>query len=48
MQINRKGQMLFLPATVRESGGFVHENTQREFWFSAGALVAKGSTTRTS
>src|SRR6266581_4742589 len=37
LQINRKGQMLFLPATVRESDGFVHENTEREFWFWDGA-----------
>jgi hypothetical protein len=33
LRINRKGQMLFLPATVRESDGLVHENTEREFWF---------------
>ncbi len=37
LQVNRKGQMLFLPATVRESDGFVHENTEREFWFWDGA-----------
>ncbi len=29
--------MLFLPATVHESDGFVHENTEREFWFWDGA-----------
>jgi len=37
LQMNRKGQMLFLPATVREPDGFVHENTGREFWFWDGA-----------
>ena len=37
LQMNRKGQMLFLPATVHESDGFVHENTEREFWFWDGA-----------
>ena len=37
LQINRKGQMLFLPATVRESDGLVHENTERKFWFWDGA-----------
>jgi len=37
LQMNRKGQMLFLPATVRESDGFVHENFERKFWFWDGA-----------
>ena len=37
LQMNRKGQMLFLPATVRESDGLVHENLEREFWFWDGA-----------
>src|SRR5207245_5675926 len=33
LQMNRKGQMLFLPDTVRESDGLIHENTERAFWF---------------
>lgn len=37
LQVNREGQMLFLPTTVRESDGFVHENTERKFWFWDGA-----------
>src|SRR5208282_260859 len=33
LQINQKGQMLFLPGQVQESGGLVHEYTDSKFWF---------------
>ena len=33
LQINQKGQMLFLPGQVRESDGLVHEYTDSKFWF---------------
>ncbi len=37
LQINRQGQMLFLPATVREPDGFVHESSNPRVWFWDGA-----------
>ncbi len=33
LQINAKGQMLFLPATVREPDGLVHESSNPKVWF---------------
>ena len=40
LQINGKGQMLFLPATVREPDGLVHESSDTKIWFWDG-LSAK-------
>jgi hypothetical protein len=40
LQINGKGQMLFLPSTVREPDGLVHESSNPRVWFWDG-LTAK-------
>jgi hypothetical protein len=51
LQMNRKGQMLFLPATVHESDGLVHENTEREFWFwdgTSGRFIERQITKNTT
>jgi hypothetical protein len=37
LQINGKGQMLFLPATVREPDGLVHESSNPRVWFWDGS-----------
>jgi hypothetical protein len=37
LQINGKGQMLFLPATVRKPDGFVHESSNPRVWFWDGS-----------
>ena len=37
LQINGKGQMLFLPATVREPDGLVHESSNPRVWFCDGS-----------
>jgi hypothetical protein len=37
LQINGKGQMLFLPATVREPDGLVHESSNPKVWFWDGS-----------
>ncbi len=37
LQINGKGQMLFLPATVREPDGLVHESSNPNVWFWDGS-----------
>src|SRR5258708_24583633 len=49
LQINGKGQMLFLPATVREPDGLVHESSNPTAWFWDGsaARVLKRTITNT-
>ena len=37
LQINGKGQMLFLPANVREPDGLVHESSNPRVWFWDGS-----------
>lgn len=37
LQINGQGQMLFLPATVREPDGLVHESSNPRVWFWDGS-----------
>jgi len=39
LQINGKGQMLFLPATVREPDGLVHESSNPRVWFWDGSAA---------